>query len=59
MSVIPSKEELAKMPILMVYRHLLKNMVHYPSAKRYELIIAVKEGFSTLSNHFTNALLQL
>mmetsp|Transcript_5607 Transcript_5607/g.6051 ORF Transcript_5607/g.6051 Transcript_5607/m.6051 type:complete len:107 (-) Transcript_5607:20-340(-) len=50
MSVIPSKEKLASMPVLLVYRHLLKAMPYYPSAKRYELIIAMKEEFRDNKN---------
>lgn len=45
MSLRYSSEYLNKQSVLTLYRLLMKNMRFYPSKKRFELILSIKEEF--------------
>lgn len=38
-------ETFKKLSLCMIYRHFLKNMRHYPSKNRFELLTAIQEEF--------------
>ena len=41
---IPNHLEILKMPVLILYRNIIKNMRYYPSKNRFNLLLASKEG---------------
>jgi len=49
-----SNEVLATLSTLTLYRILMKNMKFYPSKKKFELLLSIKEG----STHFLKKLLR-
>jgi hypothetical protein len=42
---IPTQAQVQKMAPLALYRNIIKHMKHYPSKKRFNLLLASKEEF--------------
>lgn len=47
MSILPTQAQVQKMTVLALYRNIIKHMKHYPSKKRFNLLLAAKEEFRT------------